>query len=269
MFQQPADFRAESDALYAVLASLDEAAFARPSQFKGWTITDILGHLHMWNWAADAGLFDADVFTQISRRLIAALQAGQPIRDFEKQWRNGMAGHELLNTWRSFYTQMAARFADADPKARVKWVGPDMSVRSSITARLMETWAHSQAIYDMLGIQRTDTDRIKNIAVLAVNTFGWTFSNRGLAVPDRPPHIRLTAPSGELWRWFDESSDNLIEGSATEFCQVAAQVRNAADTKLKAVGETATRWLSIIQCFAGAPEDPPPPGSRFMVRAKN
>jgi len=39
-----------------------------------------------------------------------------------------------------------------------------MSVRSSITARLMETWAHGQAIYDALGVERRDEDRIRNVA---------------------------------------------------------------------------------------------------------
>jgi uncharacterized protein (TIGR03084 family) len=66
---------------------------------------------------------------------------------------------------------MAARFAAADPFARVPWVGPDMSVRSAITARLMETWAHGQAAYDLLGVVRRNTDRIRNIAVLGVNTY--------------------------------------------------------------------------------------------------
>ena len=81
-------------------------------------------------------------------------------------------------------------------KQRVQWFGPDMSVRSSITARLMETWAHSQAIYDLLGQTRIDTDRIKNVVVMGVNTFGWTFTNRNLAVPTDIPHLRLSAPVG-------------------------------------------------------------------------
>lgn len=266
MFQQPVDFRAESDALYKILAPLDEASFIRPSQFKGWSINDVLGHLHLWNWAADAGLNNIAQFEAINGQLNTALNAGQSLRLFEKQWRGELDGHALLNVWRDFYTDMSRRFADVDPATRVRWFGPSMSVRSSITARMMETWAHGQAIYDMLGIQRADTDRIKNIAILAINTFGWSFSNRGMAVPDAIPHIRLHAPSGAVWRWFDECEDNLIEGSATEFCQVAAQVRNVADTNLQAAGNTANRWLSIMQCFAGAPEDPPAPGTRFTLQ---
>ena len=138
-----------------------------------------------------------------------------------------------------------------------------MSVRSSITARLMETWAHSQAVYDVLGKTRTDTDRIKNVVIIGLNTFGWTFKNRELVVPTHIPYLRLTAPSGEMWEWNPPSKENCIEGSAVEFCQVVTQVRNITDTTLRVVGETATAWMSIAQCFAGPPQDPPAPGSRF------
>ena len=44
-----------------------------------------------------------------------------------------------------------------------------MSVRSSISARLMETWAHGQEVYDVLGVLRVNSDRIRNIAHLGIN----------------------------------------------------------------------------------------------------
>ena len=138
-----------------------------------------------------------------------------------------------------------------------------MSARSSITARLMETWAHGQAVYDMLGVERVNADRIRNIAVLGINTFGWTFATHKQPLPAIAPHVRLTAPSGAIWTWNEPSETDLIEGSATEFCQVVTQVRNIADTRLKVVGEAATRWMAIAQCFAGPPETPPAPGTRF------
>ena len=90
---------------------------------------------------------------------------------------------------------MADAFADVDPKRRLKWVGPDMSARSSVTARFMETWSHAQALYDALGVERLNTDRIRNVVVLGVNTFGWTFANRKEEVPSAMPELRLTAPS--------------------------------------------------------------------------
>src|SRR5262249_37588991 len=96
------------------------------------------------------------------------------------------------------------------------------------------------------------------------NTFAWSFANRDMAVPAKMPYVRLFAPSGALWEWGQADQKNCVEGSAREFCQVVTQVRNVADTNLKAVGPTAVTWMSIAQCFAGPPEDPPRPGTRFI-----
>jgi hypothetical protein len=32
---------------------------------------------------------------------------------------------------------------------------------------------------------------------------------------------------------------------------------------LRVTGAVATDWMAIVQCFAGPPEDPPAPGTRF------
>src|SRR5262249_6916289 len=120
---------------------------------------------------------------------------------------------------------------------------------------------------DLLGETRNDTDRIKNIVVLGINTFAWTFTNRRMAAPERLPYVRLNAPSAAVWEWGELDQANVVEGSAVEFCQVVTQVRNIADTRLCMVGPTATAWMSIAQCFAGPPENPPLPGTRFMQRA--
>jgi uncharacterized protein (TIGR03084 family) len=129
----------------------------------------------------------------------------------------------------------------------------------------METWSHAQAIYDMLGIERVDADRIKNVAVIGINTFGWTFVNRKMDIPGPMPHVKLTAPSGEVWEWGEPSESERIGGLATEFCQVVTQVRNIADTSLSVTGPISTEWMALAQCFAGAPEQPPAPGTRFRV----
>ncbi len=129
-------------------------------------------------------------------------------------------------------------------------------------ARFMEVWAHGQDVYDLMRVPREHTDRIKNIAVLGVKTFGWTFVNRGLEVPGAPPYVRLVAPSGAIWEWNEPNETNKVSGTAVEFCQVVTQGRNVADTALEVVGETATRWMAIAQCFAGGPADPPKSGER-------
>lgn len=266
MLQQAIDFREECDSLFSLLKSLDEQDWQRKTQFKEWTISDIIGHLHFGDYAADVSLRDSGAFKDFARQTAEASKGGRTHVDVMREWIANCQGNDLLNCWRSFALEMAGHFAGADPKLRVLWFGPDMSVRSSITARLMETWAHAQAIYDLLGKERQNADRIKNIVVIGMNTFGWTFTNRKLPVPTDQPYVRLTAPSGEIWEWNQPNQVNSIEGKAEEFCQVVTQARNIVDTKLRVTGATATSWMSMAQCFAGPPETPPGPGTRFRQR---
>ncbi|HTQ76449.1 MAG TPA: TIGR03084 family metal-binding protein [Burkholderiales bacterium] len=265
-FPEPRHFRDESEALYRLLQGVEDAVFERETQFKRWSAGDILTHLHFWNGAVEQSLADAAGFAAFAARLRAELQRSS-LRAMENAAVAPLRGRALLQAWRERCARVAERFAAADPKARLQWVGPGMSARSSISARLMETWAHAQAIYDLLGAERVDTDRVHSIAVLGVNTYGWTFRNRGEEPPAPRPDVRLTAPSGAQWRWGEPNEDHFVEGSAVEFCQVVAQTRNIADTRLSVRGEPAMRWMAQAQCFAGAPQAPPAPGTRFKARS--
>jgi len=259
MMQQAQDFLSESEALYSLVTSLSEQDFERKTAFKDWTINTVIRHLHLWNWAADLALKDTDAF----QAFLVELRSGRgSLNEFEKEWVDGLSGQALVQTWRGFFSEMTARFDVADPARRVAWAGPDMSVRSSITARLMETWAHGQEVYDLLGVVRENADRIRNIVVLGVNTYGWTFNVRDEQPPQPIPHLKLEAPSGELWTFNAPSTTELIEGLAEDFCQVVTQVRNIADVELRVTGPNARNWMAKAQCFAGGPQDPPPPGSR-------
>ena len=263
MLQQAYDFLYESEALYECLVPLKEELFDTQTQFKGWTFNDILAHLHHYNYLALLSLQDQECFAREFAAMKGARDAGKTMREVTGLWLGTIKGRALLNLWRDFYLEMTESFAQANPKMRVKWAGPEMSVRSSISARLMETWAHAQAIYDALGVERVDTDRLQSIAIMGVNTFGWTFINRKQSPPAEKPYVRLTAPSGAVWEWNEADQGNKVEGSAVEFCQVVTQTRNTADTSLNLVGPVAERWMALAQCFAGAPNDPPAKGSRY------
>lgn len=260
--QQAEDFRAESRALAALLAPLSDAEFDTPTLFKGWTIDDVIGHLHLFNTAATKAVEGDAAFARFIAPVVARIEKGISIRDSQYPWLGGLRGRALYQAWFEGAEATADAYAAADPKARVKWVGPDMSALSSITARQMETWAHGQEVFDVLGTERVEADRIRNIAHLGVTTFGWSFVNRGLAVPDPAPFVRLTGPSGAVWEWNTPQDDNHVSGRAVDFARVVTQVRNFADTGLETAGETARRWMLIAQCFAGPPEDPPGPGAR-------
>lgn len=267
MMQQARDFRDESDALHELLAPLSDAELNEATAFKGWTINNVIAHLHVWNWAADTALRDGDAFLDFMAQVQGDV-AGGSLTAFESRWVGDVSGRALVATWHDFYQEMAERFGAADPSMRVKWAGPDMSVRSSITARLMETWAHGQEVYDVRGVVRQNADRIRNIVVLGVNTYGWTFSVRGETPPQPMPCLKLTAPSGEVWTFGEPSKTECIEGAAEEFCQVVTQVRNIADTTLEVIGVNAANWMSKAQCFAGPPETPPAPGARRTAAPK-
>lgn len=264
MIAEAADFARECEALHALLAPLADADYDRETQFKRWTVNDVLAHLLMGDTSAALTLADDAAFVAARANRREATAAGATMLEYQRRGAGGLTGKALLEAWRVSAAKTAAAYANADPKQRVKWVGPDMSARSSITARLMETWSHSQAIYDLLGAERIDDDRIRAIAHLGAITYGWTFANRNEEPPGPPPLIRLAAPSGAIWEWnVDAPAGERIEGPATDFCQVVAQTRNIADVGLAVTGPNATTWMAKAQCFAGPPNDPPPPGARF------
>jgi len=263
--QQAEDYRAEVQALADLVDPLADADFDIRTQFRDWTINDVIGHLYMFDVAALKTLQGEGEFAAFFAPIQAQLAKGASLRDAQIPWLDGLAGRALFERWRKNAQAVADAYAQADPRQRVKWAGPDMSALSSITARQMETWAHGHEVFDILGKQRVETDRIRNIAHLGVATFGWSFANRGLDIPEPAPHVVLTSPSGATWEWNDPQPDNRVQGSAVDFARVVTQVRNVADTALETFGNTAAQWMKIAQCFAGPPADPPEPGQRHLV----
>lgn len=265
MLQQAIDLRAEADALFQLLDRLEASDWARPTQFKAWTVNDIVQHLHDSDLLAAASARDPKEFAQLRADIMARREGKSRVEEARERLGH-LTGRSLLKVWRETLDDLCTMLEARNPNDRLKWSGPDMGVRMFATARQMEVWAHGQAIYDLKGVARENTDRIKNIAVLGVRTFGWTFANRKEQVPDVTPFVRLTAPSGAVWEWNDPGSVASVRGGAVAFCQVVTQVRNIADTQLTVSGDAAERWMRIAQCFAGPPETPPAPGSRFMAR---
>jgi uncharacterized protein (TIGR03084 family) len=268
MLQQAVDFRAEADALHALLVTLNEADWARATLFKGWTVNDIVQHLHEGDLMAAASVAGSDPFARMRAETQALRDSGMSRLEATRHRFGPLNGTLLLDRW---YAQMAAlcdSLAALPADTRLKWAGPDMGVRMFTTARQMETWAHGQAIYDLMGVTRSATERLRNIAEIGVRTYGWTFANRGTPVPGPAPYVRLTTPSGGVWDWNNSSDDNRVAGDALDFCQVVTQVRNVADTGLTVIGEPARIWMSLAQCFAGPPENPPAPGTRFMTTSE-
>ena len=259
--QQVDDFAQECAVLDALLQSLQPDDWTRETLFKSWTVNDVMVHLHYWNrmahWSwVDEARFDAELRTMMGGIAKGSMRAVENAAIPER-------GAALRDVWHAHLDEMLPQWRTVDPKARLKWAGPSMSARSSITARQMETWAHSQAIFDLQGVVREESDRIQNIVVLGVNTFGWTFQARQQTPPGPMPHLVLRAPSGQVWTYGDEQADERIEGDAVDFARVVTQTRNIADTALQVHGSVATTWMANAQCFAGPANAPPAPGTRY------
>lgn len=267
MLPQAADFRAEADELHTLLGTLRDSDWSRATLFKQWTVNDIVQHLHDGDLMAAASVAGPDAFAKFRAERQALVDSGMTRLQAARHRLSGLTGTRLLEHWHAQMVELCEQLSAMPPETRLKWAGPDMGVRMFTTARQMETWAHGQAIYDLVGVTRAASDRLRNIAEIGVRTYGWTFANRRRPVPGPAPYVRLTAPSGAMWAWNDPTPDNAIEGDALAFCQVVTQTRNIADTGLTVTGEPARIWMSLAQCFAGPPEDPPAPGTRHVTGA--
>lgn len=265
MLPQATEFRAEADELHELLGTLAAADWDHATLFKQWTVNHIVQHLHDGDLMAAASVAGPDRFAQFRAERQALLDRGLTRVEAARYRLGDLTGTRLLERWYAHVADLCEQLAAFPSDTRLKWAGPDMGVRMFTTARQMETWAHGQAIYDLMGRTRAPTDRLRDIAEIGVRTYGWTFANRRRPVPGPAPHVRLTAPSGALWQWNDPTPENAIEGDALLFCQVVTQTRNIADTNLKVSGEPARLWMSLAQCFAGPPEEPPAPGTRFTA----
>ncbi len=252
MFQQALDLREEGQALKAMLELLKPEDWQKNTPFKNWTINQVVQHLHGSDRMAVLSLKDGDGFKEKLKTPSELMKMMNPEEE----------GVALLDSWWAYFSEMCTLLGESDPKRRVPWFGPDMGVMMFTTARQMETWSHGQDIFDLFGEARENSNRIKNIVVIGVKTYGWTFANRKLELPGPAPFVDLLSPEGDRWTFNEPADDNVVRGSAVDFCHVVTQGRNIADVSLEVVGEPATRWMSIAQCFAGPPEDPPSPGSR-------
>jgi uncharacterized protein (TIGR03084 family) len=251
-----ADLSEESASLDAMIAALDDDQYFLPTPAEGWTIADQVSHLAFFDDAALLAATDPDRFRAGTAASIAAGTASPD--DIAARYR-GMPGRQLRDWLQAARRDLIAGFAAVEPSRRLPWYGPDMSAASSVTARLMETWAHGQDIADTLGVTRQATARLRHVAHIGVSTIGFSFALRALPPPDQAVRVELTGPAGEEWAWGPAGAANVVRAPALDFCLVVTQRRHVADTAVVADGSVARQWISIAQAFAGAPGSGRPP----------
>lgn len=254
-----ADLDAESAALDEMLAPLDQTQYLLPTPAEGWCIADQVSHLAYFDEAALLAATDPSRFRAEAAAVIAI---GAGFTDQVAARYRDTPGADLRAWLATARQNLLAAFTAIEPSRRLPWYGPDMSAASSVTARLMETWAHGQDIADTLGVIRPATARLRHIAHLGASTIGYSFAVRGLPIPDRPIRIEVIGPDGDEWAWGPPGIPDVVRGPALDFCLVITQRRHLADTALTAAGPLARQWISIAQAFAGPPGPGRPPAGK-------
>lgn len=258
------DLNAQYLELDNVVSGLNEEGWSIATPFYGWTIFDQIAHIAFFDHQALLAIEKPKEFNDCSRNILELLSS-------EGDWpqkTNPLLGAEnpdgLMPLWRKIRTELLNLLNRMDPKDRIIWYGPDMSAISFATARLMETWAHAQDVFDILRLKRKNTARLRHVAHLGVTTFSWSFKIRRLPAPKIRPRVELIGPSGERWVWGEPDATEMVKGNAEEFCLVVTQRRNIADTNLQCRGDHVKQWLTVAQAFAGIAQDPPSPGERLI-----
>jgi len=249
------DLMAETVALRDLVAGVAEADWHIPTPAPGWTIGDQFSHLAFFDDAAIQSATDPEGF---AADIEHAVTAGQLTPDAIADRFRALAGVEVLAWFDSSRRRLIGVFAELDPALRLPWFGLPMSAASSLTARIMETWAHGQDVADTLGQERAATGRLRHIAHIGVRAMPYSFAAHGVEVPHEPVRVELASPGGDVWTWGPEHAANQVRGPALDFCLLATQRRHRDDLAILADGKIAQRWLTIAQAFAG----PPGPGRR-------
>ncbi|WP_028922896.1 TIGR03084 family metal-binding protein [Pseudonocardia acaciae] len=249
MSELTGDLAEETGTLRALLAGLDPAGWELATPAEGWAVRDQVSHLAYFDDAAIRSAVDPDGFTADMQR---TLTSGLTPDDIAARYRD-LHPDDLLAWFDSSRAGLIKTFAALDPGKRVPWFGPPMSAASSVTARLMETWAHGQDVADALGVVREPTDRLRHVAHIGVRALPFSYALRGLEAPEAPVRVELTAPTGDLWTWGPPDAADVVRAPALDFCLLVTQRRHRDDLTLEVTGKVATEWTTIAQAFAGAP----------------
>jgi uncharacterized protein (TIGR03084 family) len=254
------DLVAETAVLHGALVGLRPEQWSLATPAVGWSVGDQVSHLAYFDVTTLQSLVDPEQF----RLDAAALKAGgDDLADRIAAEYRGLPGDALLAWFQTARAALVDGYRAVDPGRRLPWYGPDMTPASSVTARLMETWAHGQDIVDALGTNLLATGRLRHVADLGIRAMPYSYAINDLPLPTDSIMVKLTAPEGAAWSWGSADAVNRVEGNALDFCRVVTQRSHPDDTGLVLTGPVAQQWISIAQAFAG----PAGPGRARAVHA--
>jgi len=256
------DLAAEQERLSGILGGLDGTQWTSPSAAQGWTIADVVLHLAQSEEGVEA--------TAARRPLRAGLgaMAGDTMDDraAEAVRLERAAPAEVFARWQRARQAALAAVRAADPDQPLEWVAGPVKPATLATTRLAEHWAHGLDITGPLGIEFPDTERLRHVAWLAHRTLPYALSLAG-----QPPvavRCELTPPDGAgadgagagadragadssgTWRFGPPEAESTITGTAGDFCRVAAQRLDPAQSGLRASGPYGATAVRVLRTYA-------------------
>ena len=243
------DLSSEQERLAQILSGLTDAQWLSESGAAGWTVADVVLHLAQSDegvavtaaggggsgGGSGGGGFSrgADV-DDWAAAMVSAERAAPPV---------------VFARWQRARTAALAALRSADQDQPLQWVVTRMKPATLATTRLAECWAHGLDITEPLGIDLPDTERLRNIAWLAVRTLPYALARSGVSAG--PVRVSVTAPEGAgEWRFGPDDAESVISGPAGAFCRVAAQRLAPASSGLTLTGPDAATALSVVRTYA-------------------
>jgi uncharacterized protein (TIGR03084 family) len=240
------DLEAEQVGLQALLAGIGDDDWLRPTPSWQWDVRDTVAHL------ADTDEVALDTMHDGPRALgplAAALASSEDVTYMGVLRGRRRRGRDVLAWWERASANERDALRALDPTARVAW-GLGMGARAFVTARLMETWAHSLDVYAALGIEPVDTARLAHVAWIATRAIPYAFTVAGREIPSAPLRVELSLPDGSSWSTGPVDAADRITGPASQYCRIFVQRLAPPDAPdVVAEGDAAALTLSIARAY--------------------
>jgi uncharacterized protein (TIGR03084 family) len=234
------DLFSEQERLAHILSGLTDTQWLSESGARGWTVADVVLHLAQSDEgvaataAGDGGFSRGADVDDWAAAMVSAERAAPPV---------------VFERWQRARAAALAALRSADQDQPLQWVVTQVKPATLATTRLAECWAHGLDITEPLGIDLPDTERLRNIAWLAVRTLPYARSRAGVSAGS--VRVSVTAPDGvSEWRFGPDDAESVISGPAGAFCRVAAQRLAPAASGLTLTGPDAATALSVVRTYA-------------------
>lgn len=134
------------------------ADLSQPTPAVGWDIGRTVGHLHATDLSARTAIVDPERFLADRPRRPDEFRS---MHKRQLQHLCALSDSELLLAWRVGLDALLGAALAAPPGTKHPWYGPPLSIASSLTARIMEYWAHGEDMADGRGAERKPSSRLR------------------------------------------------------------------------------------------------------------